>query len=85
MLSSEVDSVSVPGVNGQFQMLDHHAPIVSVLAKGEVKVYTHSENTPTKELSKSFSRDPKDNRVLILAVKGGVVEMKDNKVIILAD
>ena len=38
LLSAEVTSVTVPGVEGEFQMLNNHAPIVSVLAKGVVKV-----------------------------------------------
>ena len=31
LLHSEVDIISVPGVNGEFQMLNNHAPIVSLL------------------------------------------------------
>ena len=85
LLSSEVDSVSVPGINGQFQMLDNHAPIVSVLGKGEIKIFTHSSNLSSEELSKDFKKDAVDSKILILPVEGGVIEMKDNKVIILAD
>ena len=85
LLSSEVDSVRVPGVNGEFQMLDNHAPIVSVLGKGTVQVYTHSNNVDPKAISKAFQRDNSDNKILLLPVDGGVVEMKDNKVIVLAD
>lgn len=85
LLSAEVDSVSVPGVNGQFQMLDNHAPIVSTLGKGEVKVYTHKRAVDQKEIAKAFQKDPADSKILVLAVDGGVVEMKDNKVVILAD
>ena len=85
LLSSEVDSVSVPGVNGEFQMLDNHAPIVSVLAKGDVKVYTHSHAVNAKEISSAFQKDSSDDKILVLSVEGGVVEMKDNKVIVLAD
>lgn len=85
LLSSEVDSVSVPGINGQFQMLNDHAPIVSVLGKGEVKVFTHTKTVNPDEISADFKPDPKDSRILILPVEGGVVEMKDNRVIVLAD
>lgn len=85
LLSSEVDSVSVPGINGQFQMLNNHAPIVSVLGKGEVKVFTHSKPVNSEKISADFSADPKDSRILVLPIAGGVVEMKDNKVIVLAD
>lgn len=31
-----VESVSVPGSLGQFQILDNHAPIISLLEAGEV-------------------------------------------------
>ena len=34
LLSAEVNSVTVPGGEGEFQMLNNHAPIVSVLEKG---------------------------------------------------
>jgi F-type H+-transporting ATPase subunit epsilon len=85
LLSAEVDSVSVPGVNGQFQMLDNHAPVVSILGKGEVKVYTHSRTVDPNEISKDFRKDPSDGKILILPVTGGVIEMKDNKVVVLAD
>ena len=37
LFSGEVTSVTVPGVNGEFQMLENHAPIVSLLQAGKVK------------------------------------------------
>ena len=85
LLSSEVDSVTVPGVEGEFQMLNNHAPIVSILGKGMVKVSTHSATIDAKKLSKKFTRDSADNKILLLEIDGGVVEMKDNKVVVLAD
>ena len=30
LFSGEVNSVAVPGANGAFQVLDNHAPIVSI-------------------------------------------------------
>lgn len=38
IFSGEVKSVKVPGSAGQFEILKNHAPIVSSLAKGEVRV-----------------------------------------------
>ncbi len=35
-----VDSVKVPGVMGNFEILDNHAPIISVLQKGIVEYAT---------------------------------------------
>lgn len=38
LFSGEIESVSVPGINGKFQILDNHAPIVSALTKGSVEI-----------------------------------------------
>ncbi len=35
--SGEVTSVAVPGVQGEFEMLNNHAAIVSSLKKGYIK------------------------------------------------
>ena len=43
LVSGEVESVTVPGVEGEFQMLNNHAAIVSLLGAGKVKF----EGTPT--------------------------------------
>lgn len=40
IFSGTVKSVTVPGSEGQLQILDRHAPIVSSLGKGAVKVVT---------------------------------------------
>jgi F-type H+-transporting ATPase subunit epsilon len=40
IFSGAVKSVAVPGSDGQFQILNNHAPIVSSLGKGEVRVVT---------------------------------------------
>jgi F-type H+-transporting ATPase subunit epsilon len=34
LFKGEVTSVTVPGVDGSFQILNNHAPIVSILEKG---------------------------------------------------
>ena len=44
VFEGEVDSVSVPGKNGEFEMLNNHAPIVSSLTKGTIKIKLHSKN-----------------------------------------
>ncbi len=38
LFSGEVTSVLVPGAAGQFQVLNNHAPIISTLIKGTVKI-----------------------------------------------
>lgn len=66
VFSGEVTSVHVPGAAGQFQILKNHAPIISTLANGKVKIKTAAG-------------------VQTFDVKGGVVEVLKNKIIVLAE
>ena len=81
LFSGEVNSVTVPGINGEFQMLENHAPIVSLLQKGLVKF--DGDIKLEEEVEAKFSRDPKGKTTL--SINSGTVELKDNKVIVLAD
>ncbi len=86
LFSSEVDSVVVPGVNGEFQMLNNHAPIVSLLKKGTVQIHTHTQShLDINELTGAITQHNDDNKVFVLEINSGTIEMKDNKVIVLAD
>jgi F-type H+-transporting ATPase subunit epsilon len=38
LYSGEVYGVQLPGIEGSFEMLNHHAPIVAALKKGNLKV-----------------------------------------------
>ena len=63
--SGEVTSVSVPGTDGRFQLLNNHAPIISTLLNGKVKV-------KDKEGEKQFDVkggviENLNNKVIILA------------------
>jgi F-type H+-transporting ATPase subunit epsilon len=81
LLNSEVSSVSVPGIDGEFQMLDHHAAIVSVLVNGTVR-FKGTAVTINDTFKSKFTQN---NDEFILEINSGTIEMKDNKVIILAD
>ena len=67
LFSGEVTSVKFPGTNGEFETLNNHAPIISTLSKGEIRVIC------TKKDTQKFN------------VNGGVIEMQNNKIIVLAD
>lgn len=82
LFSGEVTSVTVPGINGEFQMLANHAPIVSLLQEGTVKI--QGNNVVIADANKAkFSKS--NNGAITLAISSGTIEMKDNKVIVLAD
>ena len=80
LVSGEVTSVTVPGVDGEFQMLNNHAPIVSLLSAGKVKFA--GDPMIAEGFRNKFSQD--DGK-WILEINSGTVQMNDNKVIVLAD
>lgn len=81
LFAGEVNSVTVPGINGKFQMLNDHAPIVSLLQEGSVKI--DGNLNIEEDYESKFSKDASGNT--ILSITSGTVEMKGNKVIVLAD
>lgn len=81
LFSGEVTSIAVPGVNGEFQMLKDHAPIVSLLKEGNVKIY--GDISLEEEVQDKFTKG--DDNGTWLAINSGTLEMNDNKVIVLAD
>ncbi len=66
LLSKEVKSVVVPGKGGQFEVLDNHAPIISILDKGIIKV-TDNNNEETSIEIAGGSIEMSNNKVTILA------------------
>ncbi|RKN83121.1 F0F1 ATP synthase subunit epsilon [Ulvibacterium marinum] len=81
LFAGEVVSVTVPGINGEFQMLTDHAPIVSLLQQGHVKV--DGNISIDESYQDKFTKDATGKTVL--SITSGTVEMKDNKIIVLAD
>ncbi len=45
LFSGEVYGVQMPGITGSFEVLDKHAPLVSALKAGKVKVLRDKQNT----------------------------------------
>lgn len=66
VFSGEADMVVAPGVVGTLGILPHHAPLLTTLEVGELRL----------------KRDEEEIRI---AVSGGFLEVRSNKVIVLAD
>lgn len=81
IFQGEVESVIVPGVVGQFQMLENHAPIVSLLQEGKVKI--KGSFTIDEAYQEMFTKG--DNDYSELSIQSGTIELNDNKMIILVD
>jgi len=80
IFTGEVESVAVPGVDGEFEMLNNHAAIVSNLKKGAIKVYGNITLDDTqKEIFEKVDIG------YHLDINSGTVEMKNNKVTALVE
>ncbi len=67
LFSGQVASVKFPGTNGEFEILNNHAPIISTLSEGKIRVITEQNKTEYFEIN------------------SGVIEMQQNKIIVLAE
>jgi len=84
IFSGDVDAVQFPGLDGSFQVLENHAAIISALVKGVVKVSLPAA-FDSSEKNDLVQVDTKDSKVIRVDIKGGVMEMLNNKVIVLAE
>lgn len=63
----EANLVQLPGIDGLFEILKNHAPLISVLKKGKIKI------------------EDAQNTRQFFDIKGGVVEVLNNKVLVLSE
>jgi len=64
--AEDVDMVIAPGVEGQLGILPHHAPLMTTLQAGELRV-------------------KKEEEEVSLAISGGFLEVRPDRVVVLAD
>jgi F-type H+-transporting ATPase subunit epsilon len=67
LFAGEIKLIKVPGSKGSFEILKNHAPIISTLEKGVVKILSP------------------DGGETFFNIGGGVIEAKENKIILLAE
>jgi len=67
LFAGETELVQLPGTSGSFEVLMNHAPTISTLTEGKIKVKESNGNVSYYE------------------IKGGVVEVKSNNIIVLVD
>jgi F-type H+-transporting ATPase subunit epsilon len=69
LFSGKVYGVQLPGIDGSFEILEKHAPLVSALGNGVVKVLN----------------DKSGNNTTSYQVNGGFIEVLNNRVIVLVE
>ena len=66
LFSGEASLVQLPGIDGSFEILNRHAPMVSVLGAGNIKVIDNNKNISFYEIKNGIVEVLK-NKVIILA------------------
>lgn len=67
LYEGDIQKLLLPGKDGKFGILKGHAPLISALQEGVVKV---TDNNGSEEE---------------IGIKGGVIEVKQDRVIVLAE
>ena len=55
VFSGDVYGVQLPGISGLFEVLDKHAPMVSALKAGKLKILTDKTSTVTYTIQSGFA------------------------------
>jgi len=65
IFSGEVYGVQLPGISGSFEVLDKHAPMVSALKAGRLKVLTDKTATVSYTIESGFV-EVLNNKTIVL-------------------
>ena len=62
----QVELVQLPGIDGSFEVLNDHAPLISILKKGRVKLQNKGEKEQYFEINGGVI-EVLSNKIIILA------------------
>jgi len=68
LYSGNVDLVQLPGSKGSFQILKNHAPIISTLEEGKIKIVDEKGTASFFEIGGGVI-EAKNNKIIVLAEK----------------
>jgi len=66
LYSGEVSLIQVPGIDGSMEMLNSHAPLISILKKGKIKIIDLDKNQQFFDINGGVIEVLK-NKVIVLA------------------
>ncbi len=66
LYSGEIDLIQVPGSKGSFAVLRNHAPIISTLEKGKIKIISSDQKETFIEITGGLI-EVKNNEIIVLA------------------
>ena len=85
LFEGKVSHVVLPGLDGSFGILNDHAPMISALTKGTVKVEQDTAENDGKKNNGKYNIEFKGQSSFTFDIGGGVIEVKENKIIVLAE
>lgn len=65
LFNGAIFGVQLPGISGLFEVLDHHAPIVSALGHGVMKILETKDASHSYKIEGGFV-EVKDNKATVL-------------------
>jgi len=65
LFSGEIKLVSVPGTAGSFEVMPNHAPLISTLEKGKIKIISTNDKEEHFEIEGGVI-EIRDNQVIVL-------------------
>ncbi|MCX7986092.1 MAG: ATP synthase F1 subunit epsilon [Bacteroidales bacterium] len=68
IFSGKVKSVLVPGKKGAFEILNNHAPIISTLSSGKVKVVSHDDEKTFIDIAGGVVEVVNNNITILVSV-----------------
>ncbi len=74
LFSGDVYGVQMPGISGSFEVLDRHAPLVSALKAGRIKVLRDKQNHSAFYDIQSGFVEVLNNKVTVLVEGATVVD-----------
>lgn len=83
LFTGSVSQVILPGLDGLFGILDSHAPLISALSAGQVRIDQNTEEN--KSFKGRLNKEHKTDAQFSFPINGGVVEVKDNRILLLAE
>lgn len=85
VFAGKADAVQLPGLDGLFQILKGHAPIIAALGQGVIKIDLPTAFVATEKTNSNIEVDAKDAKVIRININGGVIEKNVEKIVILAE
>lgn len=84
IFNGAITSVKVPGADGQFQVLNSHAAIVSALDEGQVEIVTAAgEHRYYDDESSTIKTATDSGKTIAFTIAAGFIEVLNNEISLL--